>query len=118
MIFLLFLIFYFLVDYPVYLVDNLSGFSITLKGNSESKELPNGLYWVSYYHEGLLEQNYLSVVAFTPYKNEQNNKWLKCEKIISQINAEIITLEYNTYLRKMRNPSPHERRIKLTPINL
>ena len=62
--------------------------------------------------------DFTTFIAFTPYKNEQNNKWLKCEKIISQINAEIITLEYNTYLRKMRNPSPHERRIKLTPINL
>ena len=100
-------------------LDNLSGFSITLKGNSESKELPNGLYWVSYYHGGLVEQNYLSVVAFTSYKEtEQNNKWLKCEKIISQINAEFITFEYNAYLRKMRNPSPYERKIKLTPINL
>lgn len=97
----------------------MSGFSINLKGNSESEELPNGLYWVSYYHEGLLEQSYLSVVVFSPYKGiGENNKWLKCEKIISQINAEFITFEYNTYLRKIRNPSPHERRIKLTPINL
>lgn len=96
----------------------MNGFSFEINGNSTSDVLPVGLYWLTYYHGGYFEQNILSVVIFTPFQeDDKNNKWIKCAKIIPELNWDSITLEYNPYLRQIRNPSPHSREIRLRLID-
>lgn len=101
------------LNYLLYKLDNLSGIKININGYEEYTVQQTGLYLVVHYHGGVNRQNYLTAISVSGYSNE--NKWYECQRLIEEhwSDSSAVNLEYNPYLKKLRNKTQHSRQFTL-----
>ena len=90
-------------------------FSFQLKEHSEYTVEESGIYLIAIVHSGVISQNLLSAISLGS-NHDSENKWYPCRFIISDFVDPYVKIEYNSYLKKIRNITDYKRKITLIKI--